>query len=45
LHADCDYYFPDKFEMQKNGEFLYFAGLNTENFTAEIVEVYGLEII
>jgi hypothetical protein len=31
--------------MNKNGEFLYFAGgVNSEKFTAEIVEVYGLEI-
>jgi len=29
--------------MLKNGEFLYFAGgFNTDYFTAEIFEVYGI---
>ena len=32
--------------MKKSGDWLYFAGgVNTEKFTAELVEVYGLEII
>jgi hypothetical protein len=26
LHPDCDYNFPDYFEMQDSEEFLYFAG-------------------
>ena len=45
LHPDCDYNFPDYFDMQDSEAFLYFAGNEqTDRFTAEIIEVYGLEI-
>ena len=44
LHDSCNYDLPCDTSMQKNGEYLYYAGGNDESFIPILFEVYGVEI-
>ena len=44
LHDSWEYDFPSDTSMQKNGDYLFYAGGNDLNFTPLLFEVYGVEL-